>query len=94
MELIELLKQSEHWRDDDATIYVARPWSPSAQAVLLKPAPDTTTSIEQNGRRFDYFLEAFIVRDFLDDLAASPDASGASEIQRCERLVRYAEQDA
>ncbi|WP_162146171.1 hypothetical protein [Inquilinus limosus] len=37
VQLIELLKQSEHWQDDDATIYVTRPWSPSAQAVLLSP---------------------------------------------------------
>lgn len=93
MELIELLKQSDQWQDD-ATIYVARPWSSNAQAVLLRPSPDTTASVEQNGRRFDYFLEAFIARDFLDDFAASPDGSRVSEIQRCERLVRYAEEDA
>jgi hypothetical protein len=94
VQLIELLRQAHLGDDDEATIYVARPWSPEAEAIVVSPAPDATNPIEQDGQTFDYFLEAFIAQEFLEDLAASNDAEAASDKQRCERLILYAEADA
>ena len=94
MRLIEIIRSPDLGNDDDMTIYVARPWASDAEAILVNPAPEQTDPIERNGRSFDYFLEAFIARDFLEDLAASGTMEGASEQQRCERLIRYAGTDA
>ncbi len=94
MRLAELLKQSDLGNDEEATIYVERPWSHDAQVIVLSPAPETTTPVQREGRQFDYFLEAFIARDFLDDLDASGDATEMSEMERYDRLIHYAETDA
>jgi len=94
MRLADVLRQSDLGDDDEATIYVERPWSPDAEAIVLSLAPQATTPVEREGRQFDYFLEAFIARDFLDDLEASGEAKTMSEIERCERIIRYAEADA
>ena len=87
MRLIELMDGASTWSDDDTTIYVARPWSCDADAVLVSPAPDTTEPVERDGALFDYFLETFIAREVIEGLAGSAD-------QRCQRLIAYAENDA
>lgn len=87
MRLIELIEGSSTWIDDDTTIYVARPWSCDADAMLVSPAPDTTEPLEMGGKFFDYFLETFIARDVVEALA------GTAE-KRCQRLIDYAENDA
>ena len=93
MKLIELLQQSDDW-DDEATIYVARPWSCDAKAILVNPAPDTTAPIGQDGTLYDYFLETFIAREVRENYAASDDGRFASLERQCERIVSYAENDA
>lgn len=94
MELIEIMRRDELADDEEATIYVARPWSPEADAIVVSPAPSTTSPVERDGRAFDYFLEGFLAREFLEDLEASGEFKGASERQLCERLIRYADADA
>ncbi len=94
VQLLELLGQVEQWNDEDTTIYVAPPWSCESEAMLISPAPDTTEPVERNGRRYEYFLETFLAREFLEGYAASAEGASASEEQRCKRLLRYAEQDA
>jgi hypothetical protein len=90
MTLIELLALRSQWTDD-ATIYVARPWSCEADAKLITPSPDTTDPLINMGTQYDYFLETSIARDFIDDLVA---ASAPSAREICERLIRYAIDDA
>ena len=87
MRLIELLKQATEWSDDEATIYVAQPWSCDAEAILVSPSPDTTEPVEQHGTRYEYFLEAFIARDFVADYEAPAE-------RQCDRLIEYARNDA
>jgi hypothetical protein len=94
MKLDDILRQRDFGEDEEATIYVERPWSVQAEAILVSPAPETTAPLERGGRQFTYFIEAFIARQFLDDLAASGDAAAMSEVQTHERLIRYAETDA
>jgi hypothetical protein len=93
MKLIELLQQSDEW-DEEAAIFVARPWACDAEAILVSPAPDTTAPVERNGISFDYFLETFIAREFSEDYAASDEGASSSAEKRCERLITYAENDA
>lgn len=87
MRLIELLQGEPSWTDDDTTIYVARPWSCDAEAMLVSPSPATTEPVERNGKLYDYFLETFITREVIEGLAGS-----AEEL--CQRLIDYAENDA
>lgn len=93
MRLIGLLKSASEWQDDDATIYVARPWSCEADAIVIKPAPDTAEPVKRGEISYSYFLEAFIARDFIKEYAAGEGAS-VTEGERCERLILYAEDDA
>jgi hypothetical protein len=94
VKLIEILRRDDIGEDEYATIYVARPWSPEADAIVVSPAPTATGPVEQDGRTFDYFLEGFLAQEFLEDLVASGEFEGASEKQLCERLIGYAEADA
>lgn len=89
MTLQELLLSRHSWTDED-TIYLVQPWSCGAEAILSNESPDRANSVIRSRRQYDYFLEGFIVRDFLDDLGAS---AGVSE-EVCERLIRYAIDDA
>ena len=93
MKLIELLRQSDEW-DEEATLYVERPWSCDAAAILVSPAPDTTAPVERNGTSYHYLLEAFIAREFSEDYAASAEGASSSAERRCKRLIAYAENDA
>jgi hypothetical protein len=89
MTLQELLSSRRNWADED-TIYMVQPWSCKAEVVLLNEVLDRTDPVIRSGKRYDYFLEGFIARDFLDDLGASADVGG----EACERLIRYAIDDA
>jgi len=92
LKLADILKQTDI--GDDVTIYVERPWTTSSDAILVSPSPEFTHAIRQGEKAFDYFLEAFIARDFLEDLRALSDEAGMSEDERCKRLIQYAENDA
>ena len=90
MTLQELLLSRRSWTDED-TIYMVQPWSCKAEAILSSESPDSTLSVIRSGKRYDYFLEGFIARDFIDALGASV-ADVGEEV--CERLIRYAIDDA
>jgi hypothetical protein len=87
MRLIELLGRRHGWHDDDTTIYVEQPWSCEADAILVSPSPQRTDPVEQEGRTYDYFLETFTIGEVLG-------GQFASEKDFCERLIRYAIDDA
>jgi hypothetical protein len=90
MTLRELLVSRHDWTEEE-TIYVVEPWSRDAEALLTNEAPDATDPIFRSGKRYAYFLEGFIARDFLDDLGAS--INDVSQ-EACDRLIRYAIDDA
>lgn len=87
MRLIEIVDGLSLETDDDTTIYVARPWSRDAQAMLVSPSPDTIAPIQRGGTVYEYFLETFIAREVLDGLSESAE-------DRCKRLISYAKDDA
>ncbi|MBR0711402.1 MULTISPECIES: hypothetical protein [Bradyrhizobium] len=90
MTLQELLLSRQNWSETE-TIYMVQPWSCSAEVLVSSESPDTADPVFRAGTRYDYFLEGFIARDFLDDIGApGADVSEAA----CERLIRYAVNDA
>lgn len=93
LKLAEIISQGD-FAGDDVTIYAERPWTTASEAILVSPPPEFTHAIRQGEKAFDYFLEAFIARDFLDDLVALGDGAAMSEDERCKRLIQYAENDA
>ena len=62
--------------------------------LLVAPPPDQTRPVTRNGIRYDYFLETSIARDFIVDLIAYSSKHAKSERTICERLIRYAIDDA
>lgn len=79
--------------DPDATIYVAEPWTcdSSAMVDVEPPSGGLPEAASRHGLR--YFLEVFVARDFLADWQATLDEAPTNE-ERCDRLIRYAVDDA
>ena len=50
--------------------------------------------VERGETSFSYFLETVIAHDFIEDYLASERGASATVRERCERLIRYAEDDA
>jgi len=93
MTLIEHVQRCGEWADDE-TLFVARPWQPHSQAMIVTPSPHSTAPIDRGGVRFEYFLETFLARDFLEDFAVTAEGRNATQSALCERLISYAENDA
>lgn len=81
VKLRELLRGRRDWSEDEI-IYVVEPWNGEADALLSSETPDTTSPIVHAGKSYAYFIEGFIARDFLDDLASRDDVGEAA----CERI--------
>ena len=91
MRLIELLRHVSDWNDDDTTIYLSLPWLSEAKAILVTPAPEDTAPVVRDGISYQYFMETFIAREFVEDYALS---DAATEEEQCKRLIQYAQDDA
>lgn len=79
--------------DQEATIYAAQPWTSESTAVVA-PEPETRTNPESavlEGLR--YFLEVSLACEFLEGWESTLGRL-PSDKERCERLIRYAAQDA
>jgi hypothetical protein len=75
------------------TIYAAKPWTAKSSAIVaFEPA---SGGLPEAGSRegLNYFLEVFIARDFLSDWESGLDKH-PSPAERCERLIRFAIDDA
>lgn len=79
--------------DSDATIYVAEPWTGESRTLVeFEPAAGgLPEAAVRDGLK--YFLEVFVARDFLADWLTSLSQQPTAE-ERCERLIRYAVNDA
>ena len=79
--------------NEDETIYAAEPWTSESAAVLaMEPEsgglPDVAAS-----QGLKYFLEVSIARDFLEDWESTLGEKPTGQ-ERCNRLIRYAVDDA
>ncbi|MGA3066933.1 MAG: hypothetical protein ABSF29_08815 [Tepidisphaeraceae bacterium] len=79
--------------DPNATIYAAKPWSQGSLAVVEFEPPSHELPREAAQAGAEYFLEVFVARDFLSDWEATLDKMPSLE-ERCDRLIRYAVDDA
>jgi hypothetical protein len=91
--LVELVRDAATWKDD-LIIYVQAPWTPDADAVFVVAEGNEAEPVTFHAKQYDYFLETFIARDFIEDYAKSAEGVSATEQERCERLIRYAQDDA
>ncbi|WP_237055818.1 hypothetical protein [Microbulbifer sediminum] len=78
--------------DEDLTIYAKKPWTCESEVqVQFEPEESLVPRpLEKEG--FEYFLEVFVAKEVVPDLAEI-EPSFTLE-QWCERLIRYAENDA
>jgi hypothetical protein len=79
--------------EDDMTIYAAEPWTAESPAVVdMEPeSGGVPASASEHG--MTYLLEVLVARDFLHDWVAAQDKPPTLR-QQCERLIRYAVDDA
>ena len=92
MKLIEIIRELGEL-EADATIYAAEPWtvdSPTVVDVEPKSGGVPASASEQD---MTYFLEVFVARDFLEDWTTTQDKPPTLH-EQCERLIRYAVDDA
>jgi hypothetical protein len=79
--------------DENATIYAGEPWTCESPAVV-ELEPSSGGLPEGAGRAgLKYFLEVFVARDFLADWESGLDKAPSVQ-ERCDRLIRYAVDDA
>jgi len=90
--LLDLVKNLESL-DEDSTIYASEPWTCESPAVVAVEPASGGVHAAASKQVLKYFLEVSIARDFLRGWESSLDKV-PSDRQRCERLIRYAEDDA
>lgn len=92
MQLSEVVRRLASW-DQESTIYLAEPWtSESAAIIVTEPVSgEVPEPAAQEGLK--YFLEVFLAREFLEGWESTLGRTPTDE-ERCERLIRYAIEDA
>jgi hypothetical protein len=78
--------------DPDATIYVAEPWHPAADTLVVQEPPDGRPPEAATREKLTYFLEVRLAQEIADDwrrLDGSQDV-----LETCRRLISYAKNDA
>ena len=79
--------------DRDATIYAAEPWTCDSPAIVQLERASDELPEEAMRHGLKYFLEVFVAKDFLDDWQSTFKTPPTAEAQ-CDRLIRYAADDA
>lgn len=74
------------------TIYATQPWTPSSDAEVMLEEEGQLVPSELARHGYRYFLEVFIARDFVSDLAQVEPADTPEQV--CLRVIGYAENDA
>lgn len=87
MTLIEIISNINSF-DEDHTIYVSRPWSSTANAVVCQEPEDGT--LPTNAIGMEYFIEVFLLIEFLEDWK---ERKGKTLEEVCDRIINYAEND-
>jgi hypothetical protein len=100
MKLIEIIHTIESF-DEEGSIFALKhegKYKPSSEAVVIDMTDDelqqTTVEIADKycpGK--SYFLEVFLVKEFLEDWASNHKGKLPSDEKACEFLIYYAEND-
>ena len=91
--LLKMVERVRRTDKEEGTIYATLPWSCESLAILAD-YQDTTEPILSGDMRYSYFLEDFVMREFLESYLASLEGRAESAEQVCERLIQYALNDA
>src|SRR6218665_3048825 len=83
MKLIEILNEisKRDSLEELMTVYAKPEWTPNSDAILTQQ-PEDGSSAPIDGH--EYFLEAFIIKDWLEELG-SPEVT----IEECDRIIQY-----
>ena len=92
MKLIEIVGELGAL-EDDATIYAAEPWTADSPAVVDVEPESGGVPASASEQGMTYMLEVFVARDFLHGWMAAQDKPPTLH-EQCERLIRYAIDDA
>jgi len=79
--------------DEEHTIYAETPWTENSESIVAEEPVEGGLPIEAKRMGMEYFLEIFHAKDFLEGLQSnSPCVLGTKD--KCDRLIRYAINDA
>jgi len=92
MKLIDVVQELDSV-DGGATIYAVEPWTADSPAIVDTESEAGGLPATASGQGMTYFLEVFIARDFLTDWQEAQ-SQLPTLAEKCERLIRYAVDDA
>ncbi|RCW63252.1 hypothetical protein DET61_11919 [Marinobacter nauticus] len=92
MKLIDVVKNIDNY-DDEMTIYAARPWSATSEAVVEYETSDGKPPETANKLELGYFLEVFLVKEFIEGWNENNSVHIDHE-SVCKRVIEYAINDA
>jgi hypothetical protein len=92
MTLFEIIRDINKF-DEAGTIYVKEPWTCDSTAIVAIEPDSGGLPKEAESLGLDYFIEVVIARDFLSDWVAAL-CIAPSTREQCERLIKYAINDA
>lgn len=78
--------------DDDATIYAARPWSSSSEAVCCHEEDAEARKAVAAG--LEYMLEVNLAQDVIEVWSQHRRGMTPTLAQQCDAVIYYAEHDA
>lgn len=91
MKLMEVTRLI-HQLDPEQTIYAKEPWCVDSEAVIAAEEEGSLVPERLARQGFSYFLEVSIASEIIPDLSHVQPSFTLE--QWCERLIRYAENDA
>ena len=92
MTLLEIIGDLESF-DNEGIICARKPWTENSEAIVIVEPQARRLPAEAERLGMDYFLDVFIVREFLEDWTANLDAEPTLQ-QKCSRIIKYAITDA
>ena len=91
MKLMEVTSRI-HQLDPEQTIYAKAPWRTDSEAVIATEEQGSLVPEQLAQQGFSYFLEVSVASEVIPDLSHVQPSFTLE--QWCERLIRYAENDA
>ena len=92
MTLLEIIRDLESL-DNEGIICARKPWTENSEAIVIVEPQARRLPAEAERLGMDYFLDVFIVREFLEDWTANLDAEPTLQ-QKWARVIKYAITDA
>ena len=92
MTLLDVIRDLDSF-DNEGIICATKPWTENSQAIVVVEPQARRIPAEAEKLGMDYFLDVFIVREFLEDWTANLHTEPTLK-QKCERVIKYAIADA